>query len=494
MYPQTDSKNVMQAIRGAHCVILGYGVSGKPLVPYLLAHGAGKITVRDRRTHAEMQTTGEADTLAQLGIELICGENYLADLTGDVIFRSPGFRPDLPEISAAVSRGAILTSEMELFLAETPATVIGITGSDGKTTTTTLISKFLTAEIAMTGKGKVYLGGNIGTPLLPMLDEMTADDFAVVELSSFQLMTAEDTVHRAVITNITPNHLDWHTNMAEYISAKSHITRGNRLQKAILNANDEHTKRIGASLSCPTTWFSVYDEADPPMRSGDDRLYLRNGEICLQENGCIKPLLAVKKIRLPGKHNIENYMTALGAVHDLVSATAIERVAADFTGVVHRLEFIREVGGVAYYNSSIDSSPSRSCAALSAMREMRERLGYDENGALRGRDPVVICGGRDKHVPFDPLADALCRLASRVILTGEARGQIMEALLRCPLYDPQVLPVTVIPDYREAMQYACRTAEAGDTVLLSPACTGFDAFKNFAERGEVFRGIVENLG
>ncbi len=493
MYQRINSQGLASQIKGAHCVILGYGVSGKPLVPYLSRHGASKITVRDRRSFEEMQISGESDALAPFGVEWICGESYLVGLTGDMIFRSPGFRPDLPEIAAAVADGAILTSEMELFLSETPATVIGITGSDGKTTTTTLISKFLTAETTLTGRGKVYLGGNIGTPLLPMLDSMTADDFAVVELSSFQLMTATNTVHRAVITNITPNHLDWHRDMEEYIAAKARITQGERLQRAILNANDAHTKRIGAELSCPIVWFSVYDAADPPDKTGDSRLCLQDGKICITDGGVSKSLLSVDKIRLPGKHNIENYMTALGAVHDLVSPAAIEQVAADFTGVAHRLEFIREVGGVAYYNSSIDSSPSRSCAALAAMRELRERLGRDETGALRRRDPLVICGGRDKHVPFDPLAEALCKLASRVILTGEARGQIMEALLRCPLYDPQKLPVTVIPDYREAMRYACQTAEAGDTVLLSPACTGFDAFKNFAERGEVFRKIVEDL-
>lgn len=493
VYQRIHSQGLGSFVKGAHCVILGYGVSGKPLVPYLSDHGAGKITVRDRRSYEEMQASGEAHVLQQYDVELICGENYLEGLTGDMIFRSPGFRPDLPEILEAVAGGAILTSEMELFLSETPATVIGITGSDGKTTTTTLISKFLATEAALTGRGNVYLGGNIGTPLLPMLDSMTAEDFAVVELSSFQLMTATNAVHRAVITNVTPNHLDWHRDMEEYIAAKARITYGNRLQKAVLNARDVNTKKIGATLSCPIAWFSVYDDADPSIKSGDSRLYLKDGKICITDGDTEKELLPVDKIRLPGKHNIENYMTALGAVHDLISQAAMEQVAAEFTGVAHRLEFIREVKGVAYYNSSIDSSPSRSCAALAAMREMRERLGHDESGTLRGRDPLVICGGRDKHVPFDPLADALCRLASRVILTGEARGQIMEALLRCPLYDPHKLPVTEIPDYREAMYYACQIAEPGDTVLLSPACTGFDAFKNFAERGDVFRKIVEAL-
>lgn len=490
MYP---SINVQSHLRGAHCVILGYGVSGKPLLPYLLSHGAARITVRDKRSPESMQASGEADAILATGAELICGEDYLKDLTGDIIFRSPGFRPGLPEIRAAVDKGAILSSEMELFLSVTPATVIGITGSDGKTTTTTLISKLLEAEAALTGCGRVYLGGNIGTPLLPMADEMTKDDFAVVELSSFQLMTAEDPVHRAVITNITPNHLNWHTDMAEYVAAKARITAGNRLTRAVLNANNKYTRAVGETLNRPVSWFSVYDCDYPPLREGDRRLYLKDDYICTFDGETETSLLAVGKIRLPGKHNVENYMTALAAVCDLVSPVAVERVAAEFTGVPHRLELVRETGGVAYYNSSIDSSPTRTCAALSALREMRERQGRSPDGSLKGRDPVVICGGQDKHVPFDPLAEGLCRMASRVILTGEARDQIMDALARCPLFDPEKLPVTIIPDYREAMTVACKTAREGDTVLLSPACTSFDAFKNFEERGEVFREIVRGL-
>ena len=246
-------------------------------------------------------------------------------------------------------------------------------------------------------------------------------------------------------------------------------------------------------MSCPVSWFSVYDCDCPPLKEGDRRLYLKDGYICITDGKTETPLLAIRKIRLLGKHNIENYMTALGAVCDLVSPAAVEKVADEFTGVPHRLEPVREVKGVSYYNSSIDSSPTRTCAALSAIRELRELQGTNPDGTPRGRDPVVICGGQDKHVAFDPLAEGLCRMASRVILTGEARDQIMDALSRCPLYDPEKLPVTIIPDYREAMKTACLMAEDGDTVLLSPACTSFDAFKNFEERGEVFRKIVQGM-
>ena len=485
--------NIKEKLRGAHCVILGFGISGKPLLPYLLSHGAGRITVRDRRTLDQMQASGEAETILSAGAHLICGDGYLDGLEGDMIFRSPGIRPDLPELQEAVRRGAVLTSEMELFLALTPATVIGITGSDGKTTTTTLISRFLAAEAELTGRGKVYLGGNIGTPLLPVVDGMTAEDLAVVELSSFQLMTARNAAHRAVITNITPNHLNWHVDMDEYVNAKTRICEGGRIVRAVLNAKNEYTRAIGERLSCPVSWFSAYDCDVPELRVGDRRLYVKEDVICLFDGKTETPLLPIHQIRLPGKHNVENYMTALGAVSDLVSPEAIRRVASEFTGVPHRLELIRETGGVKFYNGSIDSSPTRTCAALTALREMRERQGRNPDGSLKGRDPVVICGGQDKHIPFDPLAEGLCRMASRVVLTGEAREQIMNALVRCPLFDPEKLPVTVIPDYREAMETACRTAEAGDIVLLSPACTSFDAFKNFEERGEVFRRIVQEL-
>lgn len=494
MKPAFDIHSVSERIRGAHCVILGYSISNKPLLPYLASRGAGRITVRDQRSPENMQASGDAQTIESLGGTLICGDGYLENLTGDILFRSPGIRPDLPEIRSALDAGAILSSEMELFLEVTPATVIGVTGSDGKTTTTTLISRLLSAEAELTGQGRVYLGGNIGTPLLPMAEQMTKDDFAVVELSSFQLMTVQNAVHRAVITNITPNHLNWHTDMDEYVAAKTRITEGARLTRAVLNARDQHTRAIGDGLACPVSWFSAYEDCSyPPLREGDCRLYLKDGAICRFDGRGEVPLLPVGKLRLPGRHNIENYMTALGAVADLVSPAVIERVASEFTGVPHRLELIRELGGVRFYNSSIDSSPTRTCAALSALREMRERQGRNPDGSLAGRDPVVICGGRDKHVPFDPLAEGLCRMASRVILTGEARGQIMEALLRCPLYDPQKLPVTVIPDYHEAMIAACRTATSGDVVLLSPACTSFDAFKNFEERGEAFKSIVRGL-
>ena len=491
--------SMMDVIRGGHCTVLGYGVSNRPLVEWLVVHGAKSVTVRDKRSFEAMEKDGDIVRLKAVGASWICGDGYLEGLSGDVIFRSPGFRPDLPEIRAAVEAGAILTSEMELFLALTEATVLGISGSDGKTTTTTLTARILEAACKRQGKGRVYLGGNIGTPLLPFVEDMTPDDFAVVELSSFQLQTMGRgaMVARGALTNVSPNHLNWHTDMDEYVAAKANLLGGEEpLRAAVLNARNEYTRSIGTFLTCPVIWFT--GERDLPfgylpdlldLERGDTAVYEREGMILLvtprQDGIRMTPVLDTARIRLPGRHNLENFMTAIALTCAYAEPCDVTAVADSFTGVAHRLELIREKGGIRYYNGSIDSSPSRTVAALNAMRETNAHLGR--------RDPIVICGGQDKHVPFDPLATALCRMAYKVVLTGEARGQILDALKACPDYNPESLPVTVIPDYREAMKAACDMAEDGDTVLLSPACTSFDAFKNFEERGEVFRKIVIEL-
>jgi UDP-N-acetylmuramoylalanine--D-glutamate ligase len=494
---------LLDRIRGGTCTVLGYGVSNRPLVDWLIAHGAASVTVRDKCSREDMEKRGDTARLEAAGARLICGDGYLEGLSGDIIFRSPGFRPDLPEISEAVRRGAVLSSEMELFLALTEARVIAISGSDGKTTTTTLTSLILTESCKRQGKGRVYLGGNIGTPLLPFAEDMTPDDFAVVELSSFQLMTVGGgrVADRAAVTNITPNHLNWHTDMEEYVAAKHNlVTSEPRPVLAVRNYADTYAHREGNDTARPQVWFSA-SEGDWVGEALGDTLgtrcrgavYRENGWILFTDGSTVTPLLDTARIRIPGQHNIENYMTAialtctaLNGAEALATPEDVAAVADSFTGVAHRLELVREIpceeGSIRFYNSSIDSSPTRTLAALTALKDM--------NTALGRQDPLVICGGQDKHLSFAPLAEGLCRYASRAVITGEAREQILAALRACPDYDPEKLPVTVIPDYREAMKAACRMAEPGDTVLLSPACTSFDAFKNFEERGEAFRATV----
>ena len=494
---------LLDRICGGDCAVLGYGVSNRPLVEWLIAHGAKRVTVRDQRTREDMEKSGDAARLAALGAVLICGEGYLEGLSGDLIFRSPGIRPHLPEIQAAVAAGSLLSSEMELFLALTEARVIAVSGSDGKTTTTTVTSLILEEACKRTGTGKVYRGGNIGTPLLPFAEDMTPDDFAVVELSSFQLMTMGQGagVTRGALTNITRNHLNWHTDMDEYVAAKTHLLGGGiSPESAVLNSRDGYTRRIGEGLASPVVWFTgerdlprgYLPDTVCPMR-GDMAVYEREGSIVLAaptEKGVAEtPLLDISRIRIPGRHNVENFMTAIALTLGYAIPGDVEAVADRFLGVPHRLELVRELpregGAIRFYNSSIDSSPTRTLAALSAITEMNAREGRTA--------PVVICGGQDKQIPFDALAEGLCRYASRVIITGEAKNQILAALHTCSDFDPARLPVTVISDYREAMRTACETAEDGDTVLLSPACTSFDAFQNFEKRGEAFRAVVQAL-
>lgn len=496
---RTVAERISDRVSGKSCTVLGYGISNRPLCEWLVSHGASSLTVRDKRTYAQMQADGDIDRLAALGATVVCGEQYLADIAGDLIFRTPGIRPDLPELIRAVENGSTLTSEMELFLDLTPATVIALSGSDGKTTTTTLTARILEAATDRTGKGRVFLGGNIGSPLLSRVEEMTETDVAVVELSSFQLMTiSPEHLSRVAVTNISANHQDWHRGMEEYVAAKARLLGegGFAPHMAVLNAANEYTARMEKGITYPIVWFSgeygLPSDWTPkgydPDR-GDAVVFERDGVIvCRSANAVLTPILPISSIRVPGRHNVENFMTAIslscvtaGDLAPLADPVDAQSVAEAFTGVAHRLELVAEQDGVRYYNSSIDSSPARTEAALHALRSVN----------VKARPPIVICGGRDKNTDFAPLAEALCRSVSAVVITGEAREKILAALNACPAYNPDRLPVAVIPDYREAMRSACEMAKEGDTVLLSPACTSFDVFRNFEERGEVFRTIVQ---
>lgn len=475
----SQADRILNRARADGATVCGVGVSNLPLIDFLVGRGIS-VTARDRKSREDI---GEelAAGLESRGVRLVFGEGYLSGICEGVIFRTPGLRPDVPELVGAQRRGAILTSEMELFFELTPATVIGITGSDGKTTTTTLTYMFLDAQLRRNGRGRAYVGGNIGEPLLPRVDEMTDDDFAVVELSSFQLMTMKRSPNRAAITNITPNHLDWHRGMDEYAAAKTNIfTHG--AARLTVNADNSATRAIGRDAGqVEVTFFSSgghrYEDVVPKGRGGSPAIFERDGVIVRSLGGECEELLAVSDILLPGRHNVENYMTAIANTYGIVSKDIYRDIARTFRGVEHRLELVREVDGVKYYNSSIDSSPTRTAAALSALPVK----------------PVVICGGYDKHIPFAPLAEALCERAAGVVLTGATAGKIAEALDDCPAYSPERLPVERVGDFREAVLAARRMAEPHGIVLLSPACASFDRFRNFAERGRVFKEIVNGL-
>ncbi len=460
-------------LKGKRCAILGLGVSNTPLARLLIsADSEISVTVYDKKSPEELGE--DALALRDAGVRFISGSDCFDNIEGDVIFRSPGIRPDIKGIRDAISRGAVLTSEMECFLSLTSARTFGITGSDGKTTTTTLCGKFLERA------GRVFVGGNIGTPLLDKAEEMSEDDSAVLELSSFQLMTVSHAPSCSAITNISPNHMDWHTTEEEYAAAKYNIV-GKNTHRVVLNADSKGTSEFGKKLLAQSGreiifFSSVRSPEDIP--DGAKLMYISEGMICLYDGKKSIPLLDTSRILLPGKHNTENYMTAMALTYGYVDPAVYAEVAESFGGVEHRLELVRTFCGVDYYNSSIDSSPTRTAAALSA---------------LSGRDIVAICGGYDKNLSYAPLAKSLCALVRAVVLTGATAPKIKKALLECESYDPERLTLVESDSFEDAVAKAFSLSREGGCVLLSPASASFDRFKNFAERGRYFKELVSKL-
>ncbi len=471
-----------RTVDGKRVAVLGLGVSNTPLVRLILSRGScASICVYDKKTAEEL---GEAALeLSSQGVEFVLG---FEDIKADVIFRSPGIRPDIDGIKRAVAEGAVLTSEMEMFLSLTPALSFGVTGSDGKTTSTTLCGRFLSAACEGLG-GSVYVGGNIGTPLLDRLGEMSEKDFAVLELSSFQLMRVGCAPRVSAITNLSPNHMDWHTDEAEYAEAKHNIV-GESTRRVVLNADCPHTYEYGKALCVEggreVIFFSSHtDRAEgfkPALGKNTRLIFESNGEICISDGQSTQVLLSLADIRLPGRHNVENYMTAIGLTYGFVPTEVYGLVARSFYGVDHRLQLVRTLDGVEYYNSSIDSSPTRTAAALSA---------------LHGRDIVIICGGYDKNLSYAPLAESLCKSARAVVLTGATAPKIKAAILECPdyIHNPRSLKIIDAHSFENAVELARTEAREGGCVLLSPASASFDRFKNFAERGKYFTELVGKL-
>ena len=460
---------------GKSVSLLGAGVSNMPLAE-LLSPVVNRLTVRDAKSPADL---GEnAEKLVSLGATLITGEDYLQNIDEDIVFRSPGIRPDLDELNKARERGSLVTSEMELFLSLHPCPVYAITGSDGKTTTTTLVSLLLEP------KGKVFLGGNIGEPLLYRYDKISPADAVAVELSSFQLMTVDAPIDVAAITNITPNHLNWHTGMDEYIAAKKKIL--SHARRAVLNYDNDVTRSIAAELQStgtPVTFFSLSPLPSGVLRECDSAVWLDGDTVFshFYDEGTVE-IMRRADIRLPGLHNVANYLTAIAVTHGMTTTEKIREVARSFGGVEHRLEFVREKDGVTYINGSIDSSPTRTAAALSALAD---------------RPVVLIAGGYDKHIPYEPLADAVFSSTVRtVVLTGATADKIYSAIVShadCKKKTEEGFKIIMNPDFDGALKDAEKAARPGDTVILSPASASFDRFKNFEERGRYFKSLVNAL-
>ena len=444
-------------LRGKRVAVLGLGVSNRPLVKLLLAHSCD-VTGCDRTPREKLDR--EVLDLEQAGCTLRVGDGYLEGLTADVVFRTPGMHPGNPALEALRQAGAVVTSEMEAFFEVCPCHKIAVTGSDGKTTTTTLISELLKAE----GK-TVFLGGNIGTPLLPLADEMKPEDYAVGELSSFQRMDMTHSPEVAVVTNLAPNHLDVHKDMAEYIEAKKNVFRF-QSETDLLVLNRDNAITASFMGNGRTVFFSRRGAENPGVWFDGETVFMDDEAVMTRED-----------ILLPGLHNVENYMAAMAATQGLVSHDTIRRVAQTFGGVEHRIELVRRLHGVRYYNDSIASSPSRTIAGL---RSFPEQV-------------ILIAGGYDKHIPYDVLGPEICRHVKRLIVTGATAAKIRDAVVNCPDYRENAPEILEIEDFDQAVYAAAASAQDGDVVLLSPASAAFDKFKNFMVRGRHFKELVAGL-
>ncbi len=447
-------------LKGRTVAVCGIGRNNTPVVLQLLEHGA-QVLACDRRSREELGTA--AEELEKAGAVLRLGEDYLDSLDADLILRTPGMKPYLPPFEEARGRGVPVSSEMELFFELCPASIYGVTGSDGKTTTTTIVAGLLSAA----GR-TVHLGGNIGRPLLPVIEDIRPQDAAVVELSSFQLTRMEQSPHVAVVTNVAPNHLDWHTDMQEYIDAKKNLVLHQKPEdRAVLNA--DNTITAGFAENCPgqVYWFSRKGRVNRGTFLGEDGvLYGTNGQ------NAPTAILPAQEIKLPGDHNVENFLAAFAALWGEVSPEIMAAYARSFSGVPHRCELVRELDGVRWYNDSIGTSPSRTIAGLKAFH----------------RKVILIAGGYDKHIPYDPLGPVAADTVSAAILMGATADAIQAAIRHC-----SDLPVFRVPDMEEAVLTARRLAEPGDIVFMSPASASFDLYKNFEERGDHFKRLVNQL-
>ena len=453
----------IESIKDQTIAVVGIGVSNTPWIELLL-HSGCHVTACDQRSAEQMGEEGAR--LAALGAELKLGKDYLEGLDQDIIFRTPGLLPFDEHLEAARDRGSLVTSEMEVFFSLCPCKIIAVTGSDGKTTTTTIISELLKAQ-----GYTVHLGGNIGKPLLCELPLIHAEDIVVLELSSFQLHSMVCRPDVAVITNLTPNHLDKHKDFQDYIDAKRSVfERQNPDDLLVLNQNDEHSAYYASFAKSRIHYFS---DSEPV----DEGTICENGVIYRVRGGERREVMRADEIRIPGVHNVLNYLAAFAATDGLVSEEICRSVAMSFQGVEHRLEQVRILNGVTYINDSIASSPTRTIAGLRAMKTK----------------PIVIAGGYDKHIPFAPLGDELCLRAKHVILCGATADKIRDAIVSSPNYPGCGLHFEVIDDFADAVHTAAAEAEEGDIVLLSPACAAFDRFKNFAERGKTFKKLVMEL-
>ena len=463
-YINTKLEEFNKGLKDKKVAIIGLGVSNLPLLDYMKKLQAN-VTVFDNKTEDKMDKN-VLQKLKENNINKSLGENYLSNLKGfDIIFKSPSCRPDLPEIVAEVERGAKLTSEIELVLELAPCKIVAVTGSDGKTTTTSLIYEILKR------KYKCFLGGNIGVPLFTRIKEMEPKDIVVLELSSFQLMTMKKNPNIAVVTNVTPNHLDIHKSYEEYIQAKMNIfVNQSENDRLILNYDNEITRGFIKKANSRVITFSSKEK----LQNG---VIYDEGTIKTVENGLRRHILKLKDTKLRGTHNAENICAAIAATSGLVDIETQVEAITSFEGVNHRLEFVREIDGSKWYNDSIASSPTRTIAGLNSFEE----------------EIVLIAGGYDKHLDYEPIAEPILKKVKALILMGATANKINDVVTKKQEELKIKIPIYRVNSLEEAVNKAKEQVKPGQILLFSPASASFDMFKNFEERGNKFKELVNKL-
>lgn len=457
-------KSYFDNLKGKRVAFVGLGRSNLPLIKMFCDSGAVVFACDSR---AEDTLGANAQLAKEYGATLALGENYLSDLDVDMLFRTPGMKFFSPELDTLREKGTEITSEMELFFELCPCKIIAITGSDGKTTTTTIIS-----ELLKTQGYTVHLGGNIGNPLMPEIFEIKEDDVAVVELSSFQLISMKKSPNVAVVTNLAPNHLDWHKDMEEYIEAKRNIICfQNESDVAVLNHDNEITDGFSKDVKGNLRYFSSVEKVEKGA-------YISEGSIRFADDNGDREVLKISDILIPGHHNIENYMAAISATYGLVDVETIKSVARTFNGVRHRAQLVREFEGVRYYNDSIASSPTRTACGMLSLFE--EKI-------------ILICGGYDKKIPYTPLGPVICKKVKTLILMGATADKIEEAVKASAEYTEGAPVILHADNMEEAVLLARENAASGDIISLSPASASFDKYRDFEERGNHFISIVNEL-
>lgn len=464
-----DSKieSFFENIKGKKIAFVGIGVTNAPTAKLFADFGA-KVYACDRKDK-EYIGNEICKELESSGVEFCLGSTYLDAIPEmDIVFRTPGIMPSEQWIIDAKKRGQVVTSEMEVFFELCPCKIIAVTGSDGKTTTTTLISEMLKKE----GKN-VYLGGNIGRALLPEIKNIKSNDFAVAELSSFQLITMHSSPDIAVVTNLAPNHLDHHKDMQEYVGSKRNILlHQNAFSKSVLNANNDYTVKMLSDVNGIPYQFSYGKEIEHGAFYKNGKIYFNDYDKKTVE------VLDRNDIKLPGDHNVENYLAAITAVWGLVSVESIREVAKSFGGVEHRIEFVRERHGVKWYNDSIATSPTR---VISGLKSFDRKI-------------IIICGGSDKGISFKPMVPYILSNVKLLILMGEVTApKIYEAVVTDEEYKNSSLEIKFASSMEEAVKIADENSSDGDIVSLSPACASFDLYKNFEYRGRHYKNIVNSL-